>query len=376
MFKAIVKRAVPLLMLISILTGCWDSRDLEDRSIVDSALVDKTENGYAFYSAVAGINAGKQGNGGGSGQSGQAEFKMVHAQGKTIVEARTNLDKQLEQPIFLGAVQTVILSEKMAKSGIAEYLIRLRQRPDYRKTVDVVVTMEEPQKLMEFKPKNQISIGFAVKSLFKSLVDTGETFHITLAMILGIMATQNDCYVLHTIGIGSNLEMTGYSVFSKGKMMGFIPNEKGKGVVYFKTNDIRFEYELPYREGSVAVVIRNLEKNIKPKYKDAKVSFDVSFDLNAQLLYPQKGFKISESEKQQIIKNLQDMVLNELADAIRTSQQKFKCDYLNFYNSFRIAYPEEVKTMDWDKAYQKAEFRLKVSASLDLTSTIHYREED
>lgn len=375
MLKFFLKRIAPIVFIILALAGCWDSRDLEDRSILTCLLIDKTENTYAFYAMIAGINAGKQDNGGGSSQSSQAVCAMVKGGGKTYMEARKNVDSQLEQPIFLGAVQSIIITERLAKQGIDEYIMRLRQTPEYRKTVSMVITAEDPEKLINFKPKNEISIGFGIDSVLKNLVDSGEAFPISLAKILGIMATPNDAYVLYTIGIKSNLDMTGYSVFQGGKLKGFIPREKSKGLVYLKSNDARFEYQAPSPEGNVTVLVRDFKKNIQPQYDGGKISFDLSLDINTELLYPDKSIRVLDEENRQIIYNLQNVILDEIADTIRTSQQKFKCDYLDFYNIFRIRYPEEIKAIEWNKAYQKAEFRIKVSVSLDRTTTIHYHQD-
>jgi len=108
-------------------------------------------------------------------------------------------------------------------------------------------------------------------------------------------------------------------------------------------------------------------------YKDGKVSFDVSLNIDSQVLSLSKNMKISEQTKQEIAASLERTILNDVSNAVTTAQN-FGCDYLDFYTAFRIAYPNEIKGMDWKQQFQNARFNISVNAKLDIVSTVNYSD--
>lgn len=361
-----------LLILITVLsaTGCWDSVDAEDKDIAISVIVDKTDEGYAFYVRIPSFSSGQQG---GSQEKSGGSYKTIKGEGKTFIEAREDLDRQSDQPVYLGATQSIIFTERFAYSGVEDYLIRVRQMPDYRKTLDVVVTSEDPEKLMEYQPENAPSVGFAIETTIQSLIDTGQTYHFSLGDILMTLASTNKCYLLHTIGLKTDIAMTGYSVFDDGHCIGFIPIEQGKGILLLKSRDPKPYYSVQFIDGTASLRVWNVSRNIKPSYIDGKVVFDVSFDISSQVLSLSKSEKISEPARQDLASSLERKVMNDVSEAILTSE-RFGCDYLGFYTAFRITYPEQIKSMNWKEEYKKAVFNISVKAKVDLVSTVNYGE--
>jgi spore germination protein KC len=366
-----IRLTVLIILIILTAAGCWDARDIEDKDIAITVAVDRTAEGdHAFYVKVASISAGGE-----SGTQNKTDTKsrLVTGMGSSYIEARENIDRSADNPIFLGAVQTIILTESLAYSGIEDYMLRVRQTPEYRKTLDVVVTPTEPVTLMNYEPENEQTAGFAIESLIKSLVDSGQTFDFSLGDLLGIIASRNKCFLLHNVALKDSITVIGYSIFDNGICTGFIPIEESKGVLFLKADAPQPYYNIYFSAGSAAIRVRSAAKDIRPYYNDGKISFDLSFDISAQVLSLSSNIKISEQTRQEIESELEAKVLDDLSKAIMTSQSS-GCDYLDFHTFFRIRYPEEANNMDWKEEYKSAAFNISVSAKLDLVSTVNYSE--
>lgn len=60
---------------------------------------------------------------------------LVVARGKTLSEARHDLDIQTDKPLYFSGVRAVIFTESFAKEYLVEYLYRFRADESYRKKV-------------------------------------------------------------------------------------------------------------------------------------------------------------------------------------------------------------------------------------------------
>lgn len=374
MLKKIVKFSNLIFLLLLFCTGCWDAVDLEDKDITTVVIVDKTGGGYSFTLELADISYGKEsGNGNGGSQNAQ-KHSILKSEGANYTEAREDLDRKADKPIYLGAVNTVVLTQNLAYYGIKEYMFRLRQITDYRKTVDVVITPERPEDLLNVKPEHASGVGMAIEDTLQSLVNTGQTFHMNLGDILEALASPVSCYLLATIGIRDDeIALIGYSAFDDGQCIAFIPIEQAQGIVMLKAKDPRRDYTVPCKNGHVTIHTRIRKKSIKPSFANGKISYKLHFYIDAELLYPANNIPITEEMDKQIALDLKDMMKKEVEFTIKQAREEYECDYLGFSTSFRIRYPEEFKKMDWEKEFPKAEFAIDLTIDHESVGNLDYK---
>ena len=135
--KKLICLCMLLLALTPLLSGCMDALDINKKFIVTTVAVDKKDGEIWLYAEIANIQAGQSGSSGGSSGGGQ-KYILIKGHGKTIFESRLNLDRQLDQPIYLGGVRTLIMTKNYAAEDMVEYLYRLRADETYRKRVITV----------------------------------------------------------------------------------------------------------------------------------------------------------------------------------------------------------------------------------------------
>ena len=69
---------------------------------------------------------------------------------------------------------------------------------------------------------------------------------------------------------------------------------------------------------------------------------------------------------------LEKIIEKEINDIILKSQKDFECDFLDFYNVFRIKYPDAAKDIDWNSEYSKAKFEVNAVVDLSAHGNIDY----
>ena len=363
-------------LVLGLTSGCWDALDVDDRDICTAVVVDRQGDDYTFFVEIPSITARiqRQESGQGGGQS--LNTVIAKGSGTTYAEARMNLDKVLNKPLYLGAVQSLILTEALADSGIEEYTLRLRQMIEYRKTMDVIVTPDKPEELLGLQPENEATVGFAVEDSLESMTKLGLTYHLSLADLLQKLESKNPCYLMNTMSVkAGQLSVTGSAVFSGGKRRGFIPFEESRGIAMLIAHGSikpKFDYVVTVDGYTFTLETTLKNRKITARYDGVKPSFDVTLHFDARGLYPSGKVRITEALRGQTAGKLKEDLTNELLRTIERSQKEYESDYLSFSEPFRIAYPDAYEEMNWHDEFKKAEFNVEADVKVLPNRSVDY----
>lgn len=372
--RARLFKFICIILAVSLAGGCWDAKNIEDREICTAVIVDRDGDSYVYWVELAAITSSIQNPSSEMGNPKQPMTNIVSAGGKTLMEARDALDRKLNKMMFLGAVQALIMTQDMAEQGIEEYIYRVRQMTDFRKTVDIVVTADEPQKFMSAQPENTSAVGFAIEYTLDNVYRKGGTFHMSLADLLEKLLCKNNSFLATMLSCeNGQIGLSGYAVFDGSRMTGSIPVVDSKGVVFI-VNDQKpeFNYSVPVAGMNVAVKAASGGRSVSAEYKDSKVCFDLDFQIDATEMYTNTNRPITFGIQEELKRNLEEMIAKDIYDAIETSRDEFKCDYMSFSDIFRIKYPDLYESMDWRKEFQNAVFSISVEVHLTPDKTLDY----
>lgn len=370
-------KLICIILAVTLAGGCWDEIEMEDRDVAVAIMIDFDEGEYVFYIEIAAVSAKIQNQ-----QSEQSQTIppaiVVTARGNTLAQARENLDKELNKRLFIGAVQALMITQRMAENGIAEYVYRVRQMNEYRKTIDVVVIKDEPLRFLETRPENASSVGFAVEMSLDSLHRSGKSCQTSLADLLENLASKNDCYLLSMLSNESGqISLAGAAVFDGPKMVGEIGGEEQHGVVYIASHKTEpdFAYTVPVGDTYVTVEAKMKGRNISAYYEGNNIRFKLDFSFQGVLLYPHTNAPVTEQLHQELESNLERMIMEEISGALLKSRDIFGLDYFSLSEAFRIKYPDIYKDMDWKSEFKNAGFDISVSAVLGPDKTFDYDPE-
>lgn len=364
-----------VLVMCCILTGCWDAVDIDRRDICTAIILDRQGDQFAIYAEIAEVTGKKQNTTGDKGGVQQNGTVVVCGRGATIPTARLNLDRALNKPLYLGAVQVLILTERMAEYGVEEYVMRLRQLNEYRKTMDVIITPDEPEAFLQVTPENDASVGFATEDTIETLRRKGRAYHMSLADLMEKHASKNPCYLLTTMSAKTGqIYPVGLMVMDHGKKIGFIPNEESNAFAIFtkKQAKIMVEDDVPMDGAHVAVEAKLKSRCIKVRWDGEKAVFTVTVKVDARVQYPNSERNITQDIARQLEESLVNQITGKINQTIEASQKNFHCDYLSFGEDFRIAEPEIYEDNKWQELFDGAEFSVRVFVQMLESRIIDY----
>lgn len=205
-----------LFLLPIFFTGCINYTELNELGIIESIGIDKDDNNY--FVSVTMIDAKKE-------NDDSDELRISYdVTGKTITEAIQNLYLKSNKKIYLSHVETLLLSEDVAKDdtkNLVDFFLRNQQSRNAfttlivkgGKTSDIIHDTEKNPEINDIVTINQQEYGITSKVTFEDLS----------RMLLedGIDA------VLPTIKLEDNrLEIDGYAYFKKNSLSSYLSKEE------------------------------------------------------------------------------------------------------------------------------------------------------
>jgi spore germination protein KC len=122
--------------------GCWNYRELNTMMIVAGIAFDKGDNGKGYHLSYETLDV--------SGESGEKQPSikslLIESDGETVFDAARNALKRSDKKLYFGACEAVIISDAMAREGIAGLLDWLARDAEPRNTIDIYIAREKTAK--------------------------------------------------------------------------------------------------------------------------------------------------------------------------------------------------------------------------------------
>jgi len=340
--------------------------------IITAITVDTKDGEFIFYAEYANIQPG--GVTGGNGESGGGDkYLTLIGRGKNFPEARLNLEHQTREQFFNGT-RVLIMTERLAKDHITEYINRFRADEEYRKKIIIAISKEEPEKMYKTIQGNGDSVGFKIDDMYNYLHENGMTFEEPTTELMEDISAKQIGVLLPAFELDDEeISLTGYYPV-KDTIGEFIPIEKARGILYLKADKATYNYVVPYKDINFTIKIVVEKRKMTPVFQNGKISFKVNCDINAELLYGDKKvpYDFDENVNNDVSESLREMIKKDIDAAFWQAQNLCKCDYLGCYERFRVHYPKEIEKLDWEKEFPKANHYVEVKVKLESTPMIDY----
>lgn len=138
--KRMVTIFLMLSMLIVFLTGCWDSRTIEDQLILTGIALDVADDPgkISVTAQAANIQQGKAGSGE-TGGEGSNESIVMKATGDSLTACLTELDRDSSQKLLFHHNQIRLFGIELAEQGIKKHLDLIMRDQKARLEVPIAI---------------------------------------------------------------------------------------------------------------------------------------------------------------------------------------------------------------------------------------------
>lgn len=136
-----------LTILLTLLSGCYDSRGVEDLAYVTAIGLDVSENN--LISLTLQISIPSSGSSSDSGSSQSSKTNSITVECTSINSGLALANSYISKEIDLSHCKVIILSEKLAEQGISDYLNTLSNNVELRPDCNIIITKCDAKNFIE-----------------------------------------------------------------------------------------------------------------------------------------------------------------------------------------------------------------------------------
>ncbi|PYI56879.1 Ger(x)C family spore germination protein [Paenibacillus flagellatus] len=382
----------------TLLSGCWDRLEIEERAVVLGIGIDKAELSetkkesnithvdeafpkpnlplirLTVQIAVPGrIPLGPSDAGGGS-KPGQKPVWVLNVVGHTIDDAFMNLQQEVADRLFWGHLRVIVISKEVAEMGLTNINEYLRRNPEVRRTTWMVISDGEAGKLMKLVPQlERVPILYLLNTMDHS-VQMGKlpnAFAGTYWSGSSAKGMEPFLPYVRLVGNGS-IEIAGLAYFRSDKMVGKTePLEIGAymGIKGLHAGGYGVMVKIPGTDTSVLYQVTHRTSRIDVLIRNGKPEFHVKVHNEGNLLEKSnEAVQLNRSVIQQIEKALTVDGKKGYEELIRKTQEKGS-DIFGFGEYVRAKKPfywsKHIRTkQNWEDMYKDVEVKLDVSFNI------------
>lgn len=384
-----MKRIILLMVLTSLiveLTGCWNSRELTDMSIVVGMGVDTVPDSDDYSVSFQIVNASAMSATVGSvGGTGALPIVTYSSQGDTIFSALRKASRNAPRRLFFGHVQLVVIGEDAARRGIDDLLDFFERSHEVRLSSAVLIARESTAEniISIITPLEKIpSIGLSrrsritssiwgesaytnVKDVINQLVGPGEPI-IGGIQLLGDRKLAKTDKNLKNTQPPSKVQVEGISLLKNGKLNGWLDDHPARGVLWIR-NEMKgtvINFPCNPSKGQRAVVVVRSKTDVQPRMQDGKPKFLIHVK--------EEGF-LAETNctldlvNRQAMLEIQDQWIaqtkKDIHAAVKAAQEA-ESDILGFGTSLQEKLPKQWKAVEnhWTRTFAESEVDIQVEA--------------
>lgn len=368
------------MLIVIMLTGCWDRTEINDYAFWVGSAIDLNEDGLFKVSAQIAIPSEFRGTGGSKGEKGRATL-VVSATGKSLISTLQDIQEKLPRRIFIGHRRAVFIGEKMARSGIKKAIDQFVRNPDTRMRTDVFVVQggEGKEALEVNSPFNPFSVVAAVDqdkfcrvgdTVLRDLILDSTRDGIRPSMpIIELNKKEKNTFIIQKAAIyNKNLEMVGTLGEIDSMNMFWIKGIQRDGYIMVEMG-----------QGNYSIYESNLRSHITSKIHDGKIDFVVKLTGSGRILENTTGTDLSSPSQLPGIENDINLKTKEqIEKMIKKVQENYGQDIFGFGEVLHEEHPSKWKLIKkrWDQEFPLASVTVdvqlkirgigKVGKSLDL----------
>jgi spore germination protein KC len=376
------------LLLSSLLSGCWSSKELNELAIATALGIDKSDDGYLLSVQI--MNPAEIA---GKSSSGRTEVIRFTKSGSTIHEAFRKLSTEVPRKIYISHLRIVVFGENMARQGIGKALDFLSRdhemRSDFFITIakgttaaNILNVMTHQEKLPANKLFDALENSYklwaptkpvTLDELINDLVSKGKEPALTGVSMSGNPKYGGEFKNVQQISPKTILKINSLAVLKKDKLLGWLNEADAKGYCYITDNVKSTVVNVPCKGGKLSIETIRSKTNINGKMGKGKPKINISVFTEGNISDAECNIDLSKPEnitklEQEYKKNIQ----KKMEGAIKTVQRNYHSDIFGFGQVLYRADPRGWKHLEphWEQEFENLEVSVNVNAKIRRLGTI------
>ena len=339
-----MKKIKYIILLLPLLSGCYNYRELNELGITTAVSIDYKDNNFILISEV--INPIKQQDVSASNNSPFVNFTSV---APSIQEAFRNTVLESPRQLYLSQLEIILVSEEIINNHLEEFLELFSREPETRTEIKVIIAKtDESTKGITIQ---SLLTNFSSSNILESLEVQnkllGLTQEVTINELLNMYLDPNLEIVLPsmilygssdigdekeniTTSIPKTMVKVGTtSVIKDGKILGYLSEEESKTVNLINGNLTKTILKIPYEDGYVVFEPNRIKTKQELDIKDNKITIEISGFSKIKEFHTNKNIKNMKTVEE-LNKYFNKEIENMIKDNFNQIREKYNTDMFGF----------------------------------------------
>lgn len=370
---------IMLIMLVaSLLGGCWNYRGLDQMSIVAGLAIDRNEStgGYKITFEIVDMTGNVKQQG--------VQSMILESTGETLFDAVRQAKRRIVNKVYFGHMETVVISEEIARNvDIGDIIDFFMRDAEVRETLSIVVSQEaNAHDLIAIEGIGHPLLSFEIKKIIRE--DNKVTSSTPFIQLYNIHETLHEEGLEVVLPVFHNTdnhgkpvtEANGTAIFKSEKLIGFLTPEQSKWFLFIMGNVEGGVLTFSSTGQGQADTTLEISKNTTQRsfeYKDGqlmivlKVETDTYLDEADTPLDSLDEIRIGELERL-----ASEKLMQGLADTIDTVQAQYNSDIFGFGS---LVHKKDMKLWNtlkdqWDELFPVLEVRIECKVNIVNTASV------
>ncbi|MBH0230385.1 Ger(x)C family spore germination protein [Halobacillus yeomjeoni] len=389
MMKKCFKRIIPIILVIVsllILTGCWNSRELDELGIAVATGIDKNDEGD-YIIIVQVINPSEIATDAPTTRPPVSSYTIT---GKSMFEAFRKLTTKSPRKIYFSQMRLVVIGERLAEEGLMPTLDFLYRDHEFRTSFYVALAKgESVEKMLSvITPYEKIPANKIMNSIKASEEAWASTKGSTIDKVLSALRSPGENPVIGGIELigadyplGDNkmnvehvdaptkVELDHLAAFKEDRLAGWLTEDQSRGL-NFATGDVRSTilHVACKEKGTIGIEIIRTKAGMTGKTNGSSPpKLEISVETEANVGEVACDMDLSNPDTIDYLNKETEKEIKKLIEsAVTAAKEDFESDILGAGNVFHRDEPRYWKKVEkeWDEHFKEMDCDIKVQADI------------
>ncbi|MEH7504863.1 Ger(x)C family spore germination protein [Neobacillus drentensis] len=373
-----------VILILPVLSGCWNQKEMPDLAFIMALGVDMGEDkkyDVSFQIVNPGNVAAGQ-SGGGQG----LPIVIYTSSGDTLTEAARNATKKVSRRLYYAHTNLVVISEEVAKEGLLDILDALDRDPEFRTTTELLVargstarelvsTLTVLDKIPVSKITKQLksteamlgeNIKVNIDDLISGIVSTGIEPILNGYTVIGEQENSGKADILQSSRPSAIIAADGLAIFKDGKLVGWIENDKARGVIYImdKVKSTNIDVNFKGKKNAISMSQIRSKSKVSVQFKNGRPIINIAIEDEGWISEANTAINLTDPT---VIEKIDKLIEKEIKKQVTASikdAQKLKTDIFGFGERVHRANPKLWKKIEgnWNEQFADLEVNVKVDS--------------
>ena len=371
-----MKKILILLFMLFCLSGCMESRELKERTIIEAVGIDKEKGEYNLIFQQFQPSSGQGDTGSTSGNSGKSQ--PVQSKGRSISEAIERVTHYNGNEVFLGNSTYIVLGSEMAGEGILRELHYFNGENEISPSTFLLIADGTALDLISAQAENPGEGGSNIGDIMEQGQKNGIIGQASLIDVMKRLVDNSASPYLPVIseikeGEKSIFKITGMAIFDREKMVDVLDIDEAKGILWANDELERalLVVEDPYL-GILSAEVQNSKTKVKTELIEGVPYFQIEIQCSAQLvevLGEDQSGSLNQKQMEKAASLLEQEISRLTSSAIDRAFTSQSCDIFRFCDYVKKTDPQYWKKNEKNWKELMSQCQIQVSVHCDLNKT-------